>query len=335
MNEKCDTQIENLLVAYFSGKTTPPEEEKLWEWLQSDPTHAAIWQQKSEEWALMHSTYFMEKEEVDWQRVRPLAARQTPFQLWWQRGWKVAASLLLLLGMGLASYQFGLHQTQQKMTSEVKIEVTTPPGSRSEMTLPDGTHVFLNAGSHLSYRFDAHQQQRMVFLNGEAYFDVNRDTLRPFVVETSGLSVKVLGTKFNVRAYANDLMEDVALLSGHVEVWSTEINEPVELLPNNRLSLDRSTSGIELSTFEGEDMLAWMQGELKFSRQTFEEIAKTLERKFGVSIRIESPTLAEESFSGGFPAEYTLEQILQDVDVEHRYTWQQQKNVWIIRDRMP
>ena len=122
-----------------------------------------------------------------------------------------------------------------------QIEISTAYGEQKRLVLPDSSEVWLNAGSTITYPKTFTKENRVVTLDGEAYFSVRKDDAKPFIVETSQLSVKVLGTKFNVKAYANDANITTTLTSGKVEV-STQSRPPQTLKPNEQLTYDKSTS---------------------------------------------------------------------------------------------
>ena len=127
-----------------------------------------------------------------------------------------------------------------------QIEISTAYGEQKRLVLPDSSEVWLNAGSTITYPKTFTKENRVVTLDGEAYFSVRKDDAKPFIVETSQLSVKVLGTKFNVKAYANDANITTTLTSGKVEV-STQSRPPQTLKPNEQLTYDKSTILLEQS----------------------------------------------------------------------------------------
>ena len=177
---------------------------------------------------------------------------------------------------------------------------------------------------------------RSVQLDGEAYFEITRDSLKPFIVKSKKLDIKVLGTRFNVKAYGMDEMTDVTLVSGKVNVsLRDEVAHAgdVTLTPNRKLSFNKQTNKVRVSEVDAKDALSWMDGSLKFSEQPFMSIAKDLERKFNVRIRVESDLLRKEIFSGSFTKDYSLDKILREVDVDHKYVWTRSGDEIIIKDK--
>lgn len=126
------------------------------------------------------------------------------------------------------------------------IEVSVAYGEQKRLILPDSSEVWLNAGSTILYPETFAKDKRLVMLDGEAYFSVKKDTASPFIVEASQLSVKVLGTRFNVKAYPNDEKITTTLTSGKVEV-SVQSQPPHILKPNEQLTYDKKSSDIHIS----------------------------------------------------------------------------------------
>lgn len=338
--QSVDPFIEDLIYSYFQGNIDAAGKQQLTEWLAADPSHPAIWNTYSERWAIAASPYFMEKEEED------LKAR---FSFLFQAGkqrkqrrnawmwYSIASTVLLCLAIGMSFYAGKLKNAPvetPQLTAQQPARIVTPLGSRTEAILPDGTHVWLNSGTELSFAYDLQKGVRKAALDGEAYFEVTRDTLHPFIVQTKELSVKVLGTKFNVKAYSRDESENVSLLSGRVNI-SVEQNQSTEymLLPHHQLNLDVEARNVELHSFAGNEVIAWIEGGYGFTNLKFGQIVKDLERKYGTEIVLKSKRLRNQTFSGFFPPDYTLQQIFREIDVERRHVWFKRNNQWIIREK--
>ena len=249
---------------------------------------------------------------------------------------KVAASVLIVVSVGTASYYIGTRHNQPKSAALAYFETTTPMGAQTKVVLPDQSVVWVNAGSTLRYGSDFNTNGRSVQLDGEAYFEITRDSLKPFIVKSKRLDIKVLGTSFNVKAYGMDETTDVTLVSGKVNVsLRDEVAHAgdVTLTPNRKLSFNKQTNKVRVSEVDAKDALSWMDGSLKFSEQPFMSIAKDLERKFNVRIRVESDLLRKEIFSGSFTKDYSLDKILREVDVDHKYVWTRSGDEIIIKDK--
>ncbi|MGZ8549263.1 MAG: FecR family protein, partial [Chitinophagaceae bacterium] len=184
-------------------------------------------------------------------------------------------------------------------------------GSTSRSLLPDGTTVWLNAGSKLHYENDFNGTTREVRLEGEAFFDVVKHPDRPFIVHTSGIDIKVLGTAFNVKSYPEDKNVETTLYRGLVEVSRQEdiTEKAIELKPNEKLILPKQAAKGEVKLSEEKIVLekqapegliitridstkkeserfetAWLYSRIEFRGDSFEELARKLERRFNVTI---------------------------------------------------
>ena len=153
------------------------------------------------------------------------------------------------------------------------IEVSVAYGEHKRLILPDSSEVWLNAGSTILYPETFAKDKRLVILNGEAYFSVQKDTASPFIVEVPQLSVKVLGTKFNVKAYPGDEKITTTLTSGKVEV-SVQSQPPRILKPNEQLTYDKKSSDIHISVIDTHDTNSWVVGKLIFTNTTPEKYSE-------------------------------------------------------------
>lgn len=250
----------------------------------------------------------------------------------------VAAAALLTIFIA-AFLVFSNTNQQEEMTANVspaqvkQQTVVTQYGTNKNFKLPDGSVVWLNAGSKLDYTNVSGTGTREVYLTGEAFFDVVKNPERPFIIHTSSIDVKVLGTKFNVKAYPNDKTVETSLVQGSVEVFVK--NRPGEkylLKPNQKLVLlneqeedeigkktviNKNTNlaiiAIKHLTYSKNDTLSietsWIRNKLEFKDETFAEIAKKMERWYDVTITFKTRELETEELNGDFSKE-TLRQAL-------------------------
>lgn len=193
-------------------------------------------------------------------------------------------------------------------------EIKAAYGTQAKVELADGTTVFLNSGSKLRFPLTFnHQKQRKVILDGEGFFNVTKNTKQPFIVQTSKLNISVLGTTFNVDAYADNPSIHIALLEGRVMLHhqtDKQHESRMELLPNQvaTLNLDNNT----LSKTNVDDLYkytAWTNGRIVFFGDPIQTIVKKLEKWYNVEIVISDKRLEDYSFTGTFIDE-SLEQIL-------------------------
>lgn len=165
-----------------------------------------------------------------------------------------------------------------------KISLSTPRGGQYTITLSDGTKVWLNADSKLIYPLSFGNSSREVALEGEAYFEVAKDSQRKFIVNTSHESVEVLGTHFNINSYSDASNSFVSLVEGSVKVTSIDGQFSTYLSPNQQAVL--SEEGMDKESFNVEECLAWKSGEFSFNNESLENVVKKLERWYDVEIEV-------------------------------------------------
>lgn len=234
-------------------------------------------------------------------------------------------------------------QISEKIKSSIKTTNYTlkvPFGKKISLILSDGTKVFLNSGSSISYpsRF-TFSKERKVILQGEAYFEVAKNKNKPFIVKTDLLNVRVLGTKFNVSAYKNDIENSVTLVEGKVAVsksvgFENEKLKSVLLKPNQIASIQRE-SNVEIKVTKVANTskhISWKNKELEFKNDKFITIIKKLERNFNVNIISENNNLNNMEFTGNFNKEDVFD-ILDAFRVHTSFSYNVQNNSIFIQKK--
>ncbi|TPG36159.1 FecR family protein [Flavobacterium pectinovorum] len=181
-----------------------------------------------------------------------------------------------------------------------------PYGKKFEVQLSDGTIVHLNSGTSLRYPVQfLKNQSRQVYLTGEAYFEVSKDKAHPFTVNTQEVNVEVLGTKFNVNSYTEDISTDVVLVEGKVSLYKDKktTENQVYLSPGIKGSNIRGQQKIVTEAVNTDYYTAWVQGSLVFKNASFESIIKKLERHYNVTFINKNKTLGKEIFNARFDNE--------------------------------
>jgi len=188
-----------------------------------------------------------------------------------------------------------------KQTEQVLNQLIVPYGKTSEVMLPDGTRVILNAGSRLVYPEKFGGKQREVFLYGEAFFDVRHDDKQPFVVQVNDLQVNDLGTQFNVSAYPSDSSVETFLAEGKVSIKqhnSGFFDQDTELLPGQMASYNRQTKKTVVEAVAVDDYMLWTKGVMKFESMELGRITKKLERFYNIRFQFVDPQLEMLRISG-------------------------------------
>jgi ferric-dicitrate binding protein FerR (iron transport regulator) len=271
---------------------------------------------------------------------------------------KYAAVIIFSVGLTWFAkdfYIYSKHEPLANSLSEAHSEISVSYGSKSKLILPDGSLVYLNSGSTIRYpaRFD--HSTRNVYLDGEAFFDVKKDPLNPFYVETRDITIKVLGTKFNIKSYCDENTIETTLVTGSIELFSNRNiisnKKPLIVLkPKQQAIFEKQTGEISISDqtenpgkttikpvrsllvqskIDVNPVIAWKDNRLIFREENFADLSRKLERWYDVEIKIQDEELARASFSGVFVNE-TIEQALNALKIATPFQYQMNKNNIII-----
>ncbi|WP_075556357.1 FecR family protein [Parabacteroides timonensis] len=216
----------------------------------------------------------------------------------------------------LASYDFSGDVTNRQELIAFQQELVVPAGQRAELTLPDGTKVWLNAGSKLSYP-SFFGKERKVFLSGEGFFNVSKNEKVPFIVSTRTIDVKALGTQFNVFSYPESNYTGVYLQEGSVKAYfpSSEA-EGVILSPEQYLV--QKGKQLVLSTMDPDELL-WREGIYTFKRQKLGRIIEKLELYYDVKIVVKDPEILDYEYVGKFRQRDGVMEILHLIQRIHNF----------------
>lgn len=217
-------------------------------------------------------------------------------------------------------------------TTHNLIEVSVAYGEKKHLLLSDSSEIWLNAGTVIKYPKDFADHQRLVLLDGEAYFSVRKDAARPFIVKTPQLSVKVLGTKFNVKAYSKDETITTTLTSGKVEVNVSSRSSRI-LKPNEQLTYDKSTSSISLSKIPSGDTEGWITGQLIFTGASFTEILQTLERRYKIVFDNTASISSSKRYTVRFLKNESLDETLSILEDMIGFSYQKKENRILLTDK--
>jgi transmembrane sensor len=203
----------------------------------------------------------------------------------------------------------------KKRTPEMN-QLIIPYGKTSEIILPDGSKVWLNAGSRLIYPEFFVDKTREVFLIGEAFFEVEHDDKKPFIVQTSDLRIRVLGTRFNVSAYPTDHLIETVLTEGKVKLeqhTSGLFPETTELKPGQLAAFSKTERTMQLKTVDTEHYTLWKQNLIKFESTDLSRVVKKLERYFNIRFKYDDPFLGGIKISGKLELSDNRETVIHNV----------------------
>ena len=194
-------------------------------------------------------------------------------------------------------------------------KLTTPIGGEYSLVLSDGTKVFLNADSELKYPVEFSDGKRIVDFKGEAYFEVHKDSLRPFVVRVNGAEVTVLGTSFNVNTYGDDGQIYTTLVNGAVRVSSVKNGQAEVLKPGMQSVMDVQSGQLTVREVDVEPYVAWREGRFVFRAMTLDLIMRQLQRWYDFEVFYQNPELKDYEFRGVIKRDMDLDKVLSVIKV--------------------
>ena len=234
------------------------------------------------------------------------------------------------VGWGIKKIQGNTYLSNSKEKEVVYNEIHVQKGGRANtLVLSDGTKVILNAATTFRYPTSFGEKNRMVYLEGEAYFEVAKDEEKPFVVKLNKQDITVLGTTFNVQAYKDESYSIVTLLSGRVMLNAfNELGESTSrmFLKSNQCALSDNKSGsVSLCDVNASFANAWVNGEYKFKDEPLLFICKRLENYYNVQIHLNDPRLEQIRYTGTFSLEQDIMDVFRIIDYEKQFAFKRVK----------
>jgi ferric-dicitrate binding protein FerR (iron transport regulator) len=321
-----ETNISRIIRKYLSNRFSAETEERVQRWI--------IRKEKSEEKKQASLDYWDSLEQYsDGQTLSALervnkrigySQKQTVEISFYKRLSRIAAVLipLFLIAGGYLYYQ---------STKNNLIEISVAYEEEKHLFLPDSSEIWINAGSTVRFPKEFKEDKRIVELDGEAYFSIRRNESNPFIVNTNNLSVKVLGTQFNIKAYANEERITTTLISGKVEIRANNISQILK--SNEQLTFNRSTLAMEIVNVNSDEINSWISGQLVFNDSSLKEILLSLERRFDMSITNNTAIPASKLYTVKFLRNETLEEILNILQEVVGFNYVKQENNIILNKK--
>ena len=217
---------------------------------------------------------------------------------WIRRAAACAAILIVAAAVGTATFYIGREDLKRSLAD---MTITAPEGSNTEVTLPDGTRVWLNSGSQISYSQRYGLDERNVKIQGEGYFEVKRNRKLPFTVKSHDMSVRVLGTKFNFNDYRDGDKATVTLAEGRVAMHGNLPNgKEYVLAPNQRAVLDKHTGNVVIESCTAAEAIEWTSGTISLDGRTLYEIAALLSKAYNMDVCVTTERAGRKRFFGEF-----------------------------------
>lgn len=306
---KTSEQMEDRLHRYMQGEDSAEESAAMKDWLcdhVTDPQYDALFGQLLDQTPPDPENQALKR--IRGRLERLLAAdaprREKPRLTLWRIGRWVAAAVLIvaaLLPYLRPAEPVGWHETYAAM------------GKTAEVTLPDGTRLWLNSGSRVFYPERFEGRERRIRIDGEVFADVTRDPHHPFIVSAADVEVRVLGTRFSLKSYAENPNLEVALIEGSVAMRAGTEDKQVDytLVPGDMVRYNREKGSLETYRIDPETYGSWHSNRnLCFVNQSLADIVDDLERRFDVKIIVEDPELASRQYYASFVNNESLDRIL-------------------------
>lgn len=296
---------------YISGDATEEEKSSMVEWLDADPEHMreflalrklydiTLWQQYNKDI----------NEIIPSKSIMGFSVRKLFVEVL-----KVAAIFVVaILGVRYLQPSSPVNEPVAMQTIHV------PAGQRAELTLTDGTKVWLNAKTTFIFPNHFSKVSRNVTLDGEGYFDVTNNKKLPFIVKTEKFDIRVWGTEFNIMAYSKDNIFETSLLKGSIEVLKPGTSKGVFIRPNEQIFLENDRL-IQSSIIHFNHFL-WKDGLISFDNESFSEMVKKLELYFDLKIEVENKAILKYTCTGKFRTKDGIEHILKVLQLRNKFSF--------------
>lgn len=304
MDKKTKIKVDNLIVSYFGGQASKHEIQWLEDWVSESDDNLTYFKQIRNLWEITGELPITTEKAL----INVIKQIDTPSKdltLWnfWQ---KIAAVLLIPLLVSTIWISFG-RKSEICDSKPIYRKAFSTIGTYSRIELSDGSKVWLNAGSSLEYPDRFISSSRNVYLEGEAYFEVQSNTESPFFVHTHSVSIKATGTRFNVMAFKNSTTPAITLIEGKVAILKIAKNKKdsliTSLLPQQHLQYDISTGQVSIQYEDTYKYIAWKDGKLVFRNDKLVDVVKRIGNLYNVDIEIVGEKIKQYRYRATFENE--------------------------------
>lgn len=316
-----------ILHRYLMGSATEEEKKELVSWVDEDPKHF----EELKAYGLIYDAdifygeYSAREKTFNAKNVMPNESsviKRSVFRRFSVRFIRNAAVFALGFGLCMFLWEYTNRSKQPEMLS-----LYAPVGQRAVLTLGDGTQVWLNANSRITYPVSFGKDQRKVILKGEAYFKVKHDVSRPFIVNAGGYEIRDVGTEFNVKAYDKKNYE-LSLVKGEVHV-TTPDNKEADLRRGSRVFIDNN------QTVKGEilhpEHFQWRTGLISFESESLQDIFHQIELFYDVKIVVDNTQVLENHYTGKFRVRDGVQHVINVLKMANNFKYEMNRNRDTIR----
>ena len=304
----------DILYRFFEGRATVDEMKSVKEWAEASEENDKLFRRERKLFNAMILVRHSKKSDMPVKEIKKKNYFVREFL-------KIASVVIITVGITAALFSIGEGRDNINIAMQT---ITVPAGQRVNLDLPDGSNVWLNAGTKMQYPVSFMKGKREVILEGEAYFEVAHNEKCPFVVHTAMLDVEVLGTKFNVEAYSNRKIFETSLLQGKVRVKSPDNGkEFVTLLPDYKTTLQNGK--LVVSKIDDYNVYRWKEGLYCFKNKPFAEIMRDLEKYYDLKIQLDKQSIAKVVLTGKFRISDGLDYALRVLQNDVTFTYRRDK----------
>jgi transmembrane sensor len=276
-----------LLTRFLAGELSEAETQMVLDWKDSSPENQKQFKDLQDVWNLTDRTSIENNIDIDteWNYLNKKINKNQPTGRYFIYRTVIRIAAAIIIGIGLLFY--GWNNLSQK-------SIKTPLAMSEEITLPDGSHITLNAGSRLTYPRNFGKENRMVSLKGEAFFEVKKNPAKPFIIQLQGAEIKVLGTSFNVKAYKNMEKIEVTVKEGTVSIYE-ENNESKQITATagEKAEYFRESKELKKQQNENKNYNSWKTRTIVFENSSLLQIKETLEDVYYKKIIIPDSALSK------------------------------------------
>ena len=301
-----------LVIGYLQGNLSKEETDLFYDWVNESASNKETFFEIK---AMYDAGLFLGKPldtASSWQRLlnKKKNSQTRRFNLWYQIS-SYAAVALLAVAISSMYFLF-FHEEDNSLYSKY----IGGDGLEADVVeLPDGTHISLGSKTTFHYDKDYGKDKRIVYLEGEAYFDVAKQKDKPFIVKTKEQDIEALGTKFNVMAYPLDSLVVTTLSEGSVRLTSLNMAHPTILKPDQQLIYNRNTKKSYLQDVDAQQYSSWTSGYYYFPQQSLQAILDRLSHVYGIQFTVNSEALNKRTFTGTFYRGQSIKDIMDIINL--------------------
>lgn len=305
-----------LLYKFFAGTATFEEKERIMLWMESAPDNKQLFLKKRK----LYNAVLLNSEHAEIEQ----AVKQ---QHWMHSGimrfMRIAAMIVIAFGLGYFAQDWDTAGPVPMQT------IAVPAGQCVNITLPDGSNIWLNAQTTIQYPISFNKCERMIKLDGEAYFEVAKDAKRPFIVNTKECRVEVLGTKFNVDAYSYRDKFETVLMEGAVKVsMLNNPSETISLKPDDKVY--RSNGRLLTEKMNNFERYRWKEGLICFQNEPFNVVMEDFEKFYGLKIVVNNQKVTKYLYTGKFKQTDGIDYALSLLQKNIHFTYQRDRENHVV-----